>query len=121
MHRKKYRKLNMTRSHKTMMFRNMIASLLKSESGYIVTTTQKAKEFRSYFDRLITIAKKSNEENKLAVVRQLLKSLGGDKDAVGRVIKLAEKHKDRNGGYTRVLKHKFRHGDSAELSYIILV
>ena len=97
------------------MFCNMAVSLLIHEQ--ITTTLPKAKEMRRVADRMITLGKRGG----LHARRQALSYLA-DKGAVGKLFgPLAERYKDRPGGYTRVLKTGFRYGDSAPMAIIELV
>ncbi len=114
-HRKAFRKLNRTASHRRAMFANMAASLFEHEQ--IVTTLPKAKELRRVADRLITLAKRGDLHARRlaaarlrneAVLRKLFDTLG-------------PRYKERPGGYTRVLKAGFRYGDSAPMAVIELV
>ncbi|MCH7485905.1 MAG: 50S ribosomal protein L17 [Proteobacteria bacterium] len=109
------RKLNRTSSHRKAMFSNMAVSLLTHEQ--ITTTLPKAKELRRVADKMITLAKRGG----LHARRQALSFLA-DKGVVGKLFgPLAERYKDRPGGYTRVLKAGFRYGDSAPMAVIELV
>jgi large subunit ribosomal protein L17 len=114
-HRKGPRKLNRTSSHRKAMFVNMSAALIKHEQ--IVTTLPKAKELRSIVDKLITLGKRGD----LHARRQALGTIK-DRALVEKMFStLAERYADRPGGYTRVLKAGFRHGDSAPMAIIELV
>lgn len=114
-HRLSGRKLNRTSSHRKAMFSNMAVSLLTHEQ--ITTTLPKAKELRRVADKMITLAKRGG----LHARRQALSFLA-DKGVVGKLFgPLAERYKDRPGGYTRVLKAGFRYGDSAPMAVIELV
>jgi large subunit ribosomal protein L17 len=114
-HRMSGRKLNRTSSHRKAMFANMAASLLLHEQ--IKTTLPKAKELRSIADKMITLGKR----NSLHARRQALSVLQ-DSKLVGKLFgPLAERYKERNGGYTRVLKAGFRYGDNAPMAVIELV
>lgn len=114
-HGQKGRKLNRTSSHRTAMFANMSAALIKHEQ--IVTTLPKAKELKRVMDRLITLGKRGNlHSRRLAVAR-----IRDEEMAKKLFDVLAERYKDRNGGYTRVLKAGFRYGDNAPLAVIELV
>lgn len=114
-HRLAHRKLNRTASHRKAMFANMAASLITHEQ--IVTTLPKAKEMKPIMDKLITLAKKGD----LSARRQAIAQVR-DKDAVRKLFDvMGERYKDRNGGYTRVLKAGFRHGDNAPRAVIELV
>ncbi|MEM7494224.1 MAG: 50S ribosomal protein L17 [Pseudomonadota bacterium] len=110
-----HRKLNRTASHRKAMFANMAASLIEHEQ--IVTTLPKAKEMKPFMDKLITLAKKGD----LHARRQAISKVR-DKDAVKKLFEVfGERYKDRNGGYTRVLKAGFRYGDNAPRAVIELV
>ncbi|MDE0781003.1 MAG: 50S ribosomal protein L17 [Alphaproteobacteria bacterium] len=114
-HRKGPRKLNRTSSHRKAMFVNMSAALIKHEQ--IVTTLPKAKELRSIVDKLITLGKRGD----LHARRQALRTIK-DRALVEKMFStLAERYADRPGGYTRILKAGFRHGDSAPMAIIELV
>lgn len=110
-----HRKLNRTASHRKAMFANMAASLIEHEQ--IVTTLPKAKEMKPFMDKLITLAKKGDlhaRRQAIAVVR--------NKDAVKKLFDvMGERYKDRQGGYTRVLKAGYRFGDNAPRAVIELV
>mgnify|MGYP000076593985 FL=1 len=116
-HRKAGRKLNKTSSHRKAMFANMASALLKHEQ--IVTTLPKAKELRPIVERLITLGKRGS----LHARRQAISKLpASDKEIVQKLFDvLAERYKERNGGYTRVLKAGFRYGDAAPVGVIELV
>ena len=110
-----YRKLNRTRAHRKAMFGNMAVALLKHEQ--IKTTLPKAKELRRVADRMITLGKRGN----LHARRQAL-SVIHDTELVGKLFgPLAERYKERNGGYTRVVKAGFRYGDNAPMAIIELL
>ena len=109
------RKLNRTSSHRKAMFANMAVSLLKHEQ--IKTTLPKAKDLRRVVDRLITLGKRGD----LHARRQAMSVLRDR--AIGTKLfgELAERYKDRPGGYTRVLRAGFRYGDMAPMGVIELV
>ncbi|MFC7290087.1 50S ribosomal protein L17 [Hirschia litorea] len=110
-----HRKLNRTSEHRKAMFANMAASLVQHEQ--ISTTLPKAKELRSFVDKLVTLSKKGD----LAARRQAISKMR-DKEQVQKLFDvLAERYKDRNGGYTRVLKAGYRYGDNAPMAVIELV
>lgn len=116
-HRRAGRKLNKTSSHRKAMFSNMASALLKHEQ--IVTTLPKAKELRPIVERLITLGKRGSLHARRQAVSKLPAS---DKEIVQKLFDtLAERYKERSGGYTRVLKAGFRHGDSAPVAVIELV
>ncbi len=114
-HRIKGRKLNRTRSHRKAMFANMATSLLLHEQ--IVTTLPKAKEMRAIVDKLITLGKKGGLHARRQAISQIQ-----DVAVVRKLFdELAPRYKERNGGYTRVLKAGFRYGDNAPMAVIELV
>ncbi len=114
-HGKAHRKLNRTTSHRKAMFANMAASLIEHEQ--IITTLPKAKEMKPLMDKLITLAKRGD----LHARRQAIAKVR-DVERVGKLFDvLADRYKDRNGGYTRVLKAGFRQGDQAPVAVIELV
>ncbi|MCH8037568.1 MAG: 50S ribosomal protein L17 [Proteobacteria bacterium] len=114
-HAKSGRKLNRTASHRKAMFANMAVALLKHEQ--IKTTLPKAKDLRGVVDRLITLGKRGD----LHARRQALSVLRDSTIAAKLFKELAERYKDRPGGYTRVLKAGFRYGDMAPMAVIELV
>jgi large subunit ribosomal protein L17 len=114
-HRHGGRKLSRTSSHRIAMFRNMAAALIKHEQ--ITTTLPKAKELRPYVEKLITLAKRGGLSNRrLAHARML-----DDAQLVKLFDVIAERYKDRNGGYTRIVKAGFRAADAAPMAIIELV
>ena len=114
-HRKSGRKLNRTSSHRQAMFANMSASLIRHEQ--IVTTLPKAKELRSFVEKLVTLAKRGD----LHARRQAISKLR-DLDMVRKLFDtIGPRYEDRKGGYTRVLKAGFRYGDSAPMAVIEFV
>jgi large subunit ribosomal protein L17 len=109
------RKLNRTSSHRKAMFANMAAALIKHEQ--IKTTLPKAKDLRPIVERLITLGKKGGLAN-----RRLAFAMLRDDAVVEKLFSaLATRYKDRNGGYTRVLKAGVRYGDAAPLAFIEFV
>jgi large subunit ribosomal protein L17 len=97
------------------MFANMAVALIKHEQ--IKTTLPKAKDLRGVVDRLITLGKRGD----LHARRQALSVLR-DSTIAGKLFEeLAERYKDRPGGYTRVIKAGFRYGDTAPMAVIELV
>lgn len=107
-----HRKLGRTTSHRTAMFANMAASLIKHEQ--IVTTLPKAKELRPFVDKLVTLAKRGDLH-----ARRIAISRVRDVDQVGKLFAtIGPRYKARAGGYTRVLKAGFRHGDNAAMAVI---
>ena len=106
-HGKVHRKLNRTAEHRKAMFANMCAALIKHEQ--IVTTLPKAKELRPIVEKLVTLGKKGG----LSMRRQAISEMR-DNDQVKKLFDvLAPRYKDRQGGYTRIIKAGFRYGDNA--------
>ena len=114
-HGKVHRKLNRTAEHRRAMFANMCAALIKHEQ--IVTTLPKAKELRPIVEKLVTLGKKGG----LAMRRQAISEMR-DQDQVRKLFDtLAPRYKDRQGGYTRIIKAGFRYGDNAPMAVIEFV
>jgi large subunit ribosomal protein L17 len=114
-HGNAHRKLNRTAEHRRAMFANMAVALIKHEQ--IVTTLPKAKDLRSIVEKLITLGKRGD----LHARRQAIAEMR-DIDVVKKLFEvIGPRYKDRNGGYTRVMKAGFRHGDSAPRAVIELV
>lgn len=109
------RKLNRTSSHRKALFMNLSQALIKHEQ--ITTTLPKAKDLRPVVERLVTIGKKGG----LAARRQLIAQLQDEKLVEKLITTLATRYKTRAGGYTRVLKAGFRHGDMAPMAVIEFV
>ena len=109
------RKLGVTTSHRFAMFRNMAHALLKHEQ--ITTTLPKAKELRPVAEKLITLGKRGG----LHARRQAYAQLRDDLIVNKLFSTLAERYKQRQGGYTRVLKAGIRYGDAASMAVIELV
>jgi len=104
-HQKSGRKLNRNSSHRTAMFRNMAASLLRH------------KELRRVAEPLITLAKTDGVAQRRLAFNRLR-----DKEAVGKLFsEIGPRYHERPGGYTRILKCGFRDGDKAPMAYIELV
>nr|B1XSS8.1 RecName: Full=Large ribosomal subunit protein bL17; AltName: Full=50S ribosomal protein L17 [Polynucleobacter necessarius STIR1] len=109
------RKLNRTSSHRLAMLRNMSNSLLEHE--VIKTTLPKAKELRMVVEPLITLGKKDNLAN-----RRLAFNRTRDRDFVTKLFtELGPRYATRPGGYLRILKFGFRHGDNAPMALVELV
>ena len=114
-HKKGGRKLQRTSAHRTALFRNMSAALIKHEQ--ITTTVAKAKELRPYIEKLITLAKRGGLANRRLAMSRLM----DDTQLVKLFDVLAERYKDRNGGYARVIKAGSRASDAAPMAIIELV
>ena len=114
-HGKVHRKLNKKPAHRRAMFANMAASLIKHEQ--IMTTLPKAKELRPIVEKLVTLGKKGG----LAARRQAISELR-DVTQVKKLFEvLAPRYTERHGGYTRIMKAGFRHGDNAPRAVIEFV
>lgn len=114
-HKSGGRKLQRTSAHRTALFRNMSASLIKHEQ--ITTTVAKAKELRPYIEKLVTLAKRGGLANRRLANSRLL-----DDTQLKKLFDvLAERYKDRNGGYTRVIKAGIRASDAAPMAIIEFV
>ncbi len=109
------RKLGVTASHRFAMFRNMAHALIKHEQ--ITTTLPKAKELAPVTEKLITLGKRGT----LHARRQAYAQLRDDVIVAKLFTTIAERYKDRSGGYTRVLKAGMRYGDAADMAVIELV
>ena len=114
-HRKRHGKLNRSASHRKALFRNMVTSLLDEER--IETTDAKAKELRRVADRMITLGKRGS----LHARRQALSVIRSKEVTTKLFGELADRFRERPGGYTRVLKARRRVGDAAPMSIIELV
>jgi large subunit ribosomal protein L17 len=114
-HRNGPRKLNRSSSHRKALMRNMVTSLLDHER--IETTDAKAKELRRVADRMITLGKRGD----LHARRQALSVIRSKAVTAKLFDELAERFRDRPGGYTRVIKVGNRVGDAAPISIIELV
>ena len=114
-HGMKGRKLNRTSQHRRAMLANMATALIKHEQ--IKTTLPKAKELKRYIERIITLGKKGGLANRRLAIARVR-----DETQVKKLFDiLAERYKDRQGGYTRVLKAGFRYGDNAPMAVIEFV
>ena len=149
-HLKAHRKLGRTTEHRISLLRNLATSLVNSPNDYIVTTLPKAKELRPFVEKVITFAKKAEnggdgvhlrrEASKYfhagnTTYKQEMSRFRGKKGeqkerpertagvkAVKRLFdELGVRYKDRNGGYTRIIKLGRRKGDNAEMAVIELV
>ena len=114
-HGKALRKFNRRSDHRQAMFCNLTNALIKHEQ--IKTTLPKAKELRSFADKMVTLGKKGT----LAARRQAISFLRDEEMAKKIFDVLSPRYKDRQGGYTRVLKAGFRYGDAAPMAIIEFV
>ena len=109
------RKLGRPTDHRKSMLRGMVTYLF--ENGQIETTVTRAKEVRAIAEKMITLAKENNLNNKRAALAYITK------EAVVKKLfdEIAPKYKDVNGGYTRITKTGPRRGDAAEMCIIELI
>jgi len=109
------RKLGVTTKHRKSMFRNMVTDLLRNE--WIKTTDTKAKELRRIAEKMISLGKDGSLHK-----RRIAAAFIRDKEVIKKLFdELAEKFKDRPGGYTRIIKLGFRKGDNTPISLLELV
>jgi len=114
-HKRGYRRLNRTHEHRKALFANMSGSLIEHEQ--IKTTLPKAKELKRVVEKLITLGKRGDLH-----ARRLARSALKEDQYVAKLFDvLGPRYKERNGGYTRVLKAGFRYGDMAPMAVIELV
>jgi large subunit ribosomal protein L17 len=114
-HAKTHRKFNRRSDHRRAMLANLAASLIKHEQ--IVTTLPKAKDLRPVVEKLVTLGKRGGLHARRQAIAQM-----GDIAMVKKLFEvIGPRYKDRNGGYTRVLKAGYRHGDSAPVAVIEFV
>jgi large subunit ribosomal protein L17 len=111
-HLNKGRKLNRTSAHRKALMRNMVLSLIRF--GKIRTTDPKAKELRRFADRVVTLGKQGD----LAARRRAFAFLQSHTAVKKLFDEIAPRFKERNGGYTRIIKWGHRRGDAAMLSII---
>ena len=114
-HRVGHRKLGRTSSHRTALFRNMAAALIKHEQ--ITTTTAKAKELRPYVEKLVTLAKKGGLSNRRLAHGRLI----DDAQLVKLFDVIGQRYQERAGGYTRIIKAGIRASDAAPIAIIEFV
>ncbi len=114
-HRVGGRKLSRTSAHRTALFRNMAAALIKHEQ--ITTTLPKAKELRPYVEKLVTLAKKGGLSNRRLAHARLL----DDAQLAKLFDVLGPRYADRKGGYTRVIKAGIRASDASPMAVIEFV
>jgi large subunit ribosomal protein L17 len=114
-HGHKKRRFGRTHEHRKAMFANMAQALIKHEQ--IVTTLPKAKDLRPVVEKLVTLGKRGDLHARRQAIAQIK-----DVTLVSKLFEvLGPRYKDRNGGYTRVLKAGFRYGDNAPLAVIEFV
>ena len=114
-HKHGYRKLSRTSAHRAALLKNLSIALTKE--GRIETTLPKAKELRSYYEKLITKAQAGDSNAHRAVFAMLQ-----DKESTNKIVtEIAPEYKERKGGYTRIIKTRTRRGDAAPMAIIELV
>ena len=116
-HRNQGRKLGRTTAHRSAMFANMAASLIKHEQ--IKTTLPKAKELRPVVEKLVTLSRRGAAD--LHARRQALAQIKDEAQVKKLFDVIGPRYAGRPGGYTRVLKAGFRYGDNAEMAFIEFV
>jgi len=114
-HKKAGRKLNRNSSHRKALLKNLAIALI--EQDIIKTTLPKAKELRKVIEPLITLGKEDTVANR----RLAFNKLRSDAAVAKLFTEIAVNAKERNGGYTRIIKAGFRPGDKADMAYIELV
>ncbi|MGH6871189.1 MAG: 50S ribosomal protein L17 [Rhizomicrobium sp.] len=116
-HRNSGRKLGKTASHRKAMFTNMAAALIKHEQ--IKTTLPKAKELRPVVEKLVTLSRRGAKD--LHARRQAIAQVGDETQVTKLFDVIGPRYATRPGGYTRVLRAGFRHGDNAPMAFIEFV
>src|SRR5436189_422650 len=114
-HRMSHRGFSRRSAHRKAMFENLAAALLKHEQ--IKTTLPKAKDLRPIVEKIITLGKRGG----LSCRRQVIPRVGDAVLAEKVMGPLAERYKDRSGGYLRIIKAGYRPGDNAPMAIIELV
>ena len=110
-----HRKLNRTSSHRKALLMNLSNALIKHEQ--ITTTLAKAKELKSFVDKLITLGKKGDLQSR----RKAISILNDEKNINKIFSSIAERYKERSGGYTRIVKIGNRFGDNSPTAIIELI
>jgi large subunit ribosomal protein L17 len=114
-HRHGYRKLSRTSSHRKALLKNLSIALINNKK--IETTVEKAKELRSFIEKMITKARVADFNTHRAVFAILQ-----NKEATKKLInEIAPNYKERNGGYTRIIRTRVRRGDAANMAFIEFV
>lgn len=117
-HLKRGRKLNRTSSHRSALLSNLAATFVMNK--HIVTTEPKAKELRSFAERLVTYAKKNSLHGRRLILKNI-KGRNSKKIADILIHDVAPNYTDRNGGYTRIIKLDNRKNDNAKMCIIEFV
>ena len=117
-HLKRGRKLNRTSSHRSALLSNLAANFVINK--HIITTEPKAKELRSFAERLVTYAKKNSLHGRRLILKNI-KGRNSKKIADILIHDVAPSYTDRNGGYTRIIKLDNRKNDNAKMCIIEFV
>ena len=117
-HGRKGKKLNRTSSHRKALMSNLVSSLIIHKQ--IITTDAKAKELRRYAERLVTYAKKNNLHGRRLILKNIK---GSNSKSIANMLihDIAPIYKDRNGGYTRIIRLNNRKNDDSEMCIIEFV
>ena len=117
-HGRKINKLNRTSSHRKALMSNLVSSLITHKQ--IITTDAKAKELRRYAERLVTYAKKNDLHGRRLILKNIK---GSNSKSIANILihDIAPIYKDRNGGYTRIIKLANRKNDNSLVSMIQFV
>ncbi|KRM53115.1 50S ribosomal protein L17 [Ligilactobacillus araffinosus] len=124
-----YRKLGRTSGHRKSMLRNLTTDVIVN--GKIVTTEQRAKEVRRQVEKMITLGKKGDLASRRRAAAYLMDVVADVKEDGDDIVvqtalqklfdEVAPRFKDRNGGYTRIIKMQERRGDAAKMAVLELV
>ena len=124
-----YRKLGRTSGHRKSMLRNLTTDVIVN--GKIVTTEQRAKEVRRQVEKMITLGKKGGLTSRRRAAAYLMDVVADVKEDGDDIVvqtalqklfdEVAPRFKDRNGGYTRIIKMQERRGDAAKMAVLELV
>lgn len=115
-HGNSHRKFGRRTKHRKALFINLVKALIRSDQ--IKTTLHKAKDLRPIVEKMVTLAKKKN----LAARRQAISFFRGDCNEVSKLFDvISDRCRERNGGYTRIMKAGYRTGDSAPMAIIEFV
>lgn len=114
-HRNLRRKLNINTSHRRALLSNLAISMIVNRK--ISTTLPKAKEVQKYLEKIVTVAKEDNLQSKRKVFKLIQ-----NKQAIKLLFEeVGPQYKERNGGYTRLIKTGFRKGDAAPMAILEFV
>jgi len=114
-HKHGYRKLSRTSSHRKALLKNLAIALIEREK--IETTVPKAKELKRHIEKLVTKARVDDSN----AHRQVFSYLQDKEQTKKLMNEIAPKYKDRNGGYTSIVKTRIRRGDASQMAYISFV